>query len=124
MQTTLGMKAESELLRTRLSRQQRRGNFGFVDKDQTSRFGFLCCPFQVLATQEMNTNVLPKHLPVTQRMIQRGYTSSSLDEATLRNMDLSIMIEDDSETRRRNRKAKNKLPMINSRSNTMVSTKP
>lgn len=117
------MKAENELLRSRISRQQRRGNFGSVDRDQTSRFGVLCCPFQVLATQEMNHNVLPKHLPVTQRMIQRGYTSSNLDEATLKTMDLSIIIEDDPETKKKKQKSKHRLPSINSRSNTMVSIK-
>ncbi|KAF6023693.1 hypothetical protein EB796_017999 [Bugula neritina] len=122
--TSLGVKAENELLRSRISRQQRRGNFGNVDKDLTNRFGVLCCPFQVLATQEMNNNVLPKHLPVTQRMIQRGYTSSSLDEAMLKTMDLSIIIEDDTESRKKvNKRPKPRLPSINSRSNTMVSTK-
>lgn len=124
LQTTLGVKAENELLRARLCRQQRRDNFGNVDKDQTSRFGLLCCPFQVLATQEMNNNLLPKHLPVTQRMIQRGYTSSSLDEAALKTMDLSIIIDDDLDAKKKAKKMRTRLPTITSRSNTMVSTKP
>lgn len=121
-QTGLGTKAESELLRARLCRQKRRGHFGNVDKELTSRLGVLCCPFQVLATQEMNNNALPRHLPVTQRMIQRGYTSAGIDEATLTAMDLSIIIEDDKKPRLPTRPPR--LPTINSRSNTMVSTKP
>jgi len=77
--------------------------------------------------QEINRNLLPKHLPVTQRMIQRGYTSANLDETTLRNMDLSIVIDEDEIKRRQKAvklKNKQRLPAINPRSNTMLSTKP
>ena len=74
--------------------------------------------------QELSSNLLPKRLPVTERMMQRGYTSANLNEHTLRTMDLSIVLDpDDQRVRKMNKKPRHRLPVINSKSSTMVSTK-
>lgn len=38
----------------------------------------------------MNDISIPKYLPMTQRMLNRGYTSACIDNEVLKHMDLSF----------------------------------
>lgn len=97
----IGSKAEGELTKITLHRQARRSQFGRVRKEETSGFGTACCPFQVLLTPTINDNLLSSNLPVSTRMMSRGYTSEAIDVRKLQTMDFKALDMGDDEFRRK-----------------------
>ncbi|XP_064614731.1 WD repeat-containing protein on Y chromosome-like [Liolophura sinensis] len=89
----LGVKVDRDLERKKRYRQSRRGQFGAINSYQTSRFGQLCSPYQALTTPNLESVDLPRNLPMSQRMINRGYTSENLTQDDLKVMDLSFFPE-------------------------------
>ncbi|KAK7469672.1 hypothetical protein BaRGS_00036301, partial [Batillaria attramentaria] len=86
----LGFKVERELERKQRDRKGRRQTYGEIEVKQTARFGKLCSPYQALTTPVFEDITLPQNLPLSQRMINRGYTSDNLTTESIRQMDFSF----------------------------------
>ncbi|XP_076443223.1 cilia- and flagella-associated protein 337-like isoform X3 [Babylonia areolata] len=87
--TFLGLKVERELERKQRDRQGRRQTYGEIEVKRTARFGKLCSPFHALTTPVFEDIRLPERLPLSQRMINKGYSSDTLTVETIRTMDFS-----------------------------------
>ncbi|KAK7112140.1 cilia- and flagella-associated protein 337-like isoform X2 [Littorina saxatilis] len=87
--TFLGYKVEHELQRKQRDRQGRRQLYGEIPVKQTARFGKLCSPYQALTTPVFEDIRIPEHLPLSQRMINKGYSSDLLTVETIQHMDFS-----------------------------------
>ncbi|PVD39372.1 hypothetical protein C0Q70_02002 [Pomacea canaliculata] len=87
--TSLGLKVEQELMRQQRDRQGRRQVFGEIEVKQTARFGKICSPYQALTTPLFEDITLPRNLPLSSRMISKGYSSNNLTADAIRSMDFS-----------------------------------
>ncbi|KAK3593630.1 hypothetical protein CHS0354_025521 [Potamilus streckersoni] len=88
-ETFLGTKVEKELSRKQQDRRDRRENYGGITMKKTQQYGKLCSPFQALSTPEVKNPELPKDLPLSQRMLSKGYKSENITDEKLINMDFS-----------------------------------
>ncbi|XP_069124684.1 cilia- and flagella-associated protein 337-like isoform X2 [Argopecten irradians] len=87
--TFLGSKVARQLQSMKTCRMDRRNRLAEdVDFTITQRYGKLCSPFQALQTKDVVDVKLPS-MPLSQRMINKGYTSDNMTEEMLRNMDFS-----------------------------------
>ncbi|XP_033741857.1 WD repeat-containing protein on Y chromosome-like isoform X2 [Pecten maximus] len=87
--TFLGSKVARQLQSMKTCRMDRRNRLAEdVDFTITQRYGKLCSPFQALQTKDVVEVKLPS-MPLSQRMINKGYTSDNMTEEMLRNMDFS-----------------------------------
>ncbi|XP_052262965.1 WD repeat-containing protein on Y chromosome-like isoform X3 [Dreissena polymorpha] len=88
-QTFLGIRVEKELLRKQKDRKERRENFGDITLKKTQQYGKLCSPFQALSVPTVVDIKIPNNMPLSSRMISKGYTSQNLTEDMVMNMDFS-----------------------------------
>lgn len=87
-ETFLGVKVETELQRKQQARQDRREQFGGIMMKKTQQYGGkLCSPFQALSVPSVMDIKIPDNMPLSQRMINKGYTSANLTEDKLLKMD-------------------------------------
>ncbi|KAK6170880.1 hypothetical protein SNE40_019170 [Patella caerulea] len=94
--TFLGIKVERDFARKQQDRKGRRDHYGGINFQETSRFGKLCSPFQALQTPELRAIQMPKNLPLSDRMLSKGYTSDNLTQEQLKTMDFSLVRPDSS----------------------------
>ncbi|XP_060573290.1 WD repeat-containing protein on Y chromosome-like isoform X4 [Ruditapes philippinarum] len=87
--TFLGIRVEKELQRKQADRKGRRDNFGGIKMKKTQQYGKLCSPFQALSVPSVMDIKIPENMPLSSRMINKGYTSLNLTEDKLMNMDFS-----------------------------------
>ncbi|KAH9494635.1 hypothetical protein Btru_019804 [Bulinus truncatus] len=92
--TFLGLKVEKDLERRQRDRQGRRTHFGEILPQKTSQFGKQCSPYHALTTPSWTEVELPDHLPMSQRMKNKGYTGTNLTIDDVKNMDLSYGLPD------------------------------
>ncbi|XP_052783274.1 WD repeat-containing protein on Y chromosome-like isoform X3 [Mya arenaria] len=85
--TFLGIKVESELQRKQRDRKGRRENFGGITLKKTQQYGKLCSPFQALSVPNVADIKIPANMPLSSRMINKGYSSTNISEETLMTMD-------------------------------------
>lgn len=88
-ETFLGIRVEKELLRKQKDRKERRENFGDITLKKTQQYGKLCSPFQALSVPTVVDIKIPNNMPLSSRMISKGYTSQNLTEDMVMNMDFS-----------------------------------
>ncbi|XP_028023145.2 uncharacterized protein LOC103007299 [Balaenoptera acutorostrata] len=79
----MDMKAEKRLA----GRKEHRSCFGDINVHKCSQFGQIFCPFQALATTEMQRLVFPKDLPVSPHMQRLGVSCTT--EGNLQDLSLS-----------------------------------
>ncbi|KAI0223371.1 WD repeat-containing protein 49 [Lamellibrachia satsuma] len=91
----LGLRVEKHLEKRTLDRQGRREQLADVDFKQVTKTGNQCCPYKLLATKELSDIFLPTNMPVTPRMISRGYTSADLTVSMVSSMDITSLYSDD-----------------------------
>ncbi|KAL4240997.1 hypothetical protein ACF0H5_001776 [Mactra antiquata] len=88
-ETFLGIKVEKELQRKQADRKGRRENFGDIRMEKTQKYGKLCSPFQALSVPSVVDIKIPTNMPLSSRMVNKGYTSNNLTEEKLMTMDFS-----------------------------------
>ncbi|XP_035828989.1 WD repeat-containing protein on Y chromosome [Aplysia californica] len=87
--TFLGIKVEKDLERRQKDRKGRRVQFGEVTPQSTTQFGKQCSPFHALTTPTWREVELPDDIPLSQRMLNRGYTGKNLTINDIKSMDFS-----------------------------------
>ncbi|KAK3091715.1 hypothetical protein FSP39_022107 [Pinctada imbricata] len=93
--TFLGSKVAEQLRTIKESRIERRHRLSQdVNFKDTQRFGKICSPYQALKTKDVEEIKLPSKMPLSQRMINKGYTSDNMTQEKLLSMDFSYVSSD------------------------------
>ncbi|GFO38221.1 WD repeat-containing protein on y chromosome-like isoform x1 [Plakobranchus ocellatus] len=90
--TFLGIKVEQDLERRQKCRRGRRVQFGEISIQSTSRHGKQCSPYHALTTPDWKEIQLPEEMPLSKRMLDRGYTGRNLTVEYIKAMDFSYGI--------------------------------
>nr|XP_022317228.1 WD repeat-containing protein on Y chromosome-like isoform X7 [Crassostrea virginica] len=89
-QTFLGAKVAQQLQTIKESRIDRRNRLSKdVNFKDIHKFGKICSPYRALNTKDVEEIQIPTILPMSQRMMNKGYDPESMNVDTLKNMDFS-----------------------------------
>lgn len=90
LQTFLGAKVAQQLQTIKESRIDRRNRLSKdVNFKDIHKFGKICSPYRALNTKDVEEIHIPTILPMSQRMMNKGYDPESMNVDTLKNMDFS-----------------------------------
>ena len=90
LQTFLGAKVAQQLQTIKESRIDRRNRLSKdVNFKDIHKFGKICSPYRALNTKDVEEIQIPTILPMSQRMMNKGYDPESMNADTLKNMDFS-----------------------------------
>ncbi|XP_062601746.1 WD repeat-containing protein on Y chromosome-like isoform X1 [Saccostrea cucullata] len=112
-QTFLGAKVAQQLQTIKESRIDRRNRLSKdVNFKDIHKFGKICSPYRALNTKDVEEIQIPTILPMSQRMLNKGYNPENMTSDTLKNMDFSYGSPDTPPTEdQAGERSKDKIPI-------------
>ncbi|XP_048762594.2 WD repeat-containing protein on Y chromosome-like isoform X3 [Ostrea edulis] len=112
-QTFLGTRVAQQLQTIKESRIDRRNRLSKdVNFKDIHKFGKICSPYRALNTKDVEEIKIPTILPMSQRMLNKGYNPENMNTDTLKSMDLSYGSPDTPPTgEQTGERSKDKIPI-------------